>query len=86
MNRTILTLAATAALTLAGAAPALAGDVSKFTVNGDIASYTMSDVSLADANRLTITMPTAGYVDFADTVKLTTGEASCDVLQDGAGA
>lgn len=84
MNRTILTLAATAALTLAGAAPALAGDVSKFTVNGDIASYTMSDVSLADANRLTITMPTAGYVDFADTVKLTTGEASCDVLQAGA--
>lgn len=84
MNRTILTLAATAALTLAGAGPALAADVSKFTVNGDIASFTMSDVSLADANRLTITMPTKGYVDFGDTIKLTTAEPSCDVLQGGA--
>jgi len=84
MNRTILTLAAAAAVTFGAAGSATAADVSKFTVNPDLASFNMGDISLKDANRVTITMPTKGYVDFADTVKLTTEEPSCVSLQGGA--
>jgi len=84
MNRTILSLATAAAVTLSAAGPALAADVSKFTVNADLGSFNMADISFKDANRVTITMPTKGYIDFADTVKLTTEEPSCVSLQGGA--
>jgi len=84
MNRTILTLTATAAALLAAASPAMATDIGKTTINADIASFHANDISVGDANKMTISMPSKGFVDFGDSVKLTTSAPKCLVLQAGA--